>query len=92
MRRVAGSGDITWRTARPPYLRTSPVDVQAAPREALPNMADETAKYGWTTLPADQSKDEPATPTPAAVNVVDLQPPDTPLAQHIAKYAKSKLP
>ncbi|GAA5925414.1 uncharacterized protein JCM15063_005020 [Sporobolomyces koalae] len=54
-------------------------------------MSDSFDKYGFTALPADQSKTAASTNSPAKVNLHDLKPPTTPLANRIHDYAKSKL-
>jgi cyanamide hydratase len=55
------------------------------------DMDDAFTQYGFTTLPADQTKTAPITTKPAAVDIKDLEPPHTPLADRIDKYAKTKL-
>lgn len=53
---------------------------------------DTTSTYGFTALPADQSKTLPATKTPSPVSISDLPIPNSPLAQRINAYAKHELP
>lgn len=49
-----------------------------------------TALYGFTTLPADQSKTPPSTTSPSAVSISSLPVPTSPLAQRIHNYAKQQ--
>ena len=54
-----------------------------------------TALYGFTTLPADQSKTSPSfsstNESPAFIDVATIQLPTTPLAQRVLAYSKEKL-
>jgi cyanamide hydratase len=50
-----------------------------------------TKLYGLTAVPADQSKQEPATSTPGPLDISALQVPQTALATRVAAYAESKL-
>ncbi|WVF69459.1 hypothetical protein IAT40_004236 [Kwoniella sp. CBS 6097] len=52
---------------------------------------DTFTAYGFTALPADQSKISPATTTPSPVSIDALVPPSTALAKRIDAYAKAKL-
>lgn len=52
---------------------------------------DTTKLYGLTAVPADQSRQKPATSKPAPVEISALQVPQTALATRVAAYAKSKL-
>ena len=54
-------------------------------------MAETTKIYGFTALPADQSKVKPAGHKPQPVDISSLQPPSTALATRVAEYARSKL-
>jgi cyanamide hydratase len=54
-------------------------------------MSDAFTKYGFTALPADQSKTATKTTSPSALSVGDLTPPQTALTDRINRYAKSKL-
>ena len=70
------------RTIRPYSYLTHP---------SLTDMDDAFTKYGFTPLPADQTKTAPSTTEPAALDIKDLEPPHSPLADRIDKYAKGKL-
>ena len=50
-----------------------------------------TKSYGFTTLPADQSKTPPSNNSPASVDASTLELPDTALAQRVLAYVSSKL-
>lgn len=52
---------------------------------------DTTARYGFTVLPADQSKTPPSTDSPSAVSVSSIPLPSSPLAQRMHDYAKRQL-
>jgi len=54
-------------------------------------MSDIAKTYGFTALPADQSKDKPSTTSPGPFDISQLQPPQTPLATRVTEYVKSKL-
>jgi cyanamide hydratase len=54
-------------------------------------MSDPFTRYGFTALPADQSKTAPSTTSPSAVSISALKPPQTELTNRINGYAKSKL-
>lgn len=54
-------------------------------------MNDAFTKYGFTALPADQQKTAPNTTKPNALDIEDLRPPHTPLADRINEYVKMKL-
>jgi cyanamide hydratase len=54
-------------------------------------MSDNTAAYGFTALPADQSQDKPATDKPQPMVIRSLQPPTTPLATRVTRYVQTKL-
>lgn len=54
-------------------------------------MIDAVTQYGLTARPADQSKTAAATSSPGPIDLKDLAPPQTPLANRIDQYAKSKL-
>jgi cyanamide hydratase len=52
-----------------------------------------TQEYGFTSLPADMSKTKPSTGSRPAFNAEEqLKIPQSPLAQRVHAYAKSKLP
>ena len=52
-----------------------------------------TYDYGFTSLPADMSKTSPSTGSPPDFDADrQLKVPQSPLAQRIQAYAKSKLP
>ncbi|KAK5455085.1 hypothetical protein LTS15_005805 [Exophiala xenobiotica] len=52
---------------------------------------DTTKLYGLTAVPADQSKQKPATSMPGPLDISALQVPQTALATRVAAYAESKL-
>ncbi|KAJ9495315.1 hypothetical protein H2202_009102 [Exophiala xenobiotica] len=52
---------------------------------------DTSKLYGLTAVPADQSKQKPATSTPGPLDISALQVPQTALATRVAAYAESKL-
>jgi hypothetical protein len=66
--------------------------ISASPSQTLYDRPT-TYDYGFTALPADMSKDKPATQTPPSFKTEEqLKVPHSPLAQRIQAYAKSKLP
>ncbi|OCF40880.1 hypothetical protein I317_05330 [Kwoniella heveanensis CBS 569] len=52
---------------------------------------DAFTAYGFTALPADQSKLPPATTSPSPILIEALAPPSTALAKRIDAYAQAKL-
>lgn len=55
-------------------------------------MADATAEYGLTALPADMGSLQPSNTSPQTVSASTLSPPNTALAKRIQAYVKAKLP
>jgi hypothetical protein len=49
-------------------------------------MTDAYKAYGFTALPANQSKDKPATINPQPVDISSLAPPKTPLAVRVTDF------
>lgn len=87
MKELSQAFDGRFETAARFYFPAFP----SAFRYPLATMDDAFTKYGFMALPADQQKTAPSTIKPAALDIKDLRPPHTPLADRINRYVQAKL-